>query len=471
MIARGNHEGANGSPAFRIRALVFCPKGNERALEIFKCVLAYTFGEGRQRRAAVPQHAAELLGIDGSEFRQQSAKLGIAYRGQTAMFEPGYHPRTPAIGTLRHHIVFRKREYMSLFAAAFLAATLSAQAPQGPDVLILNDGEKLLGHFVKATGGSLTFRSDALGALTVDWSKVKELQSSQKVAVIPPNVTLRLPRDAAKVTRGTLSMTDQKLQVSSGQTVPLADVGTVIDDAEFQRALEHKDGLLHGWKGGIAGGAALVEATQNSRTFNAAVNLIQQVPGEDWLAPRYRTTLDFDAVYGKLTQPGTPDVLTSIEHFDAERDFYFNPRWFGFGQAALDHNFAQGLHLQQNYGGGVGWIAMKNANQELDLKVSASYVRQDLVGVPDLNLAGATFGETFNRKLAHGMLISQDLSLVEPVNHPSDYTAAGGLHFVMPVYKRLSLTAGTVDNFLNDPPPGFKKNSFQVTTGVAYTLK
>ena len=387
------------------------------------------------------------------------------------MFEPGYNARTAAVRTLRHSLPLCKREYTILFASGLFAAALLAQAAPGPDVLILNDGEKLLGQFVKAKGGSLTFKSDALGAITVDWSKVKELQTSHRVAVIPKNVTLRLPRDEARVTRGTVSMTDQKLQVSGGQTVPLADVGNIVDDAEFQNALAHKDGLLHDWKGGLSGGAALVEATQDSRNFNAAVNLIQQVPGEDWLAPRYRTTLHFDAVYGKLTQPGTPDVVTSIEHFDAERDFYFNPRWFGFGQAALDHNFAQGLHLQQNYGGGAGWIAAKNANQELDLKVSASYVRQDLVGVPDLNLAGATFGETFNRKLAHGMLINQDLSLVEPVNHPSDYTAAGGLHFTMPVYKRLSLTAGTVDNFLNDPPPGFKKNSFQVTTGVAYTLK
>jgi hypothetical protein len=348
---------------------------------------------------------------------------------------------------------------------------LFAQAPPSPDILILNDGEKLVGHFVKATGGSLTFKSDALGAITVDWSKVKELQSSHRVAVIPKNVTLRLPRDAAKATRGTVSMADQKLQVSGAQAAPLADVGYIVDDSEFQKAEEHKDGLLHDWKGAVTGGAALVEATEDSRTFNAAVSLMQQVPGEDWLAPRYRTTVNFNAVYGKQTQPGAPEVTTSIEHFDAERDYYLNPRWFGFGQAALDHNFAQGLRLEQNYGGGLGWIAMKSPKEELDLKASASYVRQDLAGVPDLNLAGATFGETFNRKLAHGMLINQDLSLVEPVNHPSAYTAAGSLRFTMPVYKRLSLTAGTVDNLLNDPPPGFKKNSFQVTTGVSWMLK
>jgi hypothetical protein len=38
------------------------------------------------------------------------------------------------------------------------------------------------------------------------------------------------------------------------------------------------------------------------------------------------------------------------------------------------------------------------------------------------------------------------------------------------VYKRLSLAVSTLDTFLNNPPPGFKKNSFQFTTGLTYTL-
>ena len=40
----------------------------------------------------------------------------------------------------------------------------------------------------------------------------------------------------------------------------------------------------------------------------------------------------------------------------------------------------------------------------------------------------------------------------------------------LPVYKRLSVAVNTLDTFLNNPPPGFKKNSFQFTTGVTYTL-
>ena len=40
----------------------------------------------------------------------------------------------------------------------------------------------------------------------------------------------------------------------------------------------------------------------------------------------------------------------------------------------------------------------------------------------------------------------------------------------MPVFKRLSLALNALDTFLNEPPPCFKKNSFQFTTGVTYTV-
>ena len=43
------------------------------------------------------------------------------------------------------------------------------------------------------------------------WSKVKELQSSAKVAVIPKNVTLPKCSDAFSILQGTLSMQDSIL--------------------------------------------------------------------------------------------------------------------------------------------------------------------------------------------------------------------------------------------------------------------
>ena len=50
------------------------------------------------------------------------------------------------------------------------------------------------------------------------------------------------------------------------------------------------------------------------------------------------------------------------------------------------------------------------------------------------------------------------------------YSWTAGSSLIAPVYKRLGFSLAAADSFLNDPPPGFKKNSFQLTMGVNYSL-
>ena len=120
------------------------------------------------------------------------------------------------------------------------------------------------------------------------------------------------------------------------------------------------------------------------------------VPDVTWLAPRNRTTGDFSASYGKITDPAyiqpaspgpppTPATLvpettvkTSIYHGDFERDEYLTDRLYYLGALAYDHNFSQSLQLQQIYGGGIGYTIIKQPKQTLDLKALIQYERQDV---------------------------------------------------------------------------------------------
>src|SRR5580700_11744340 len=145
-------------------------------------------------------------------------------------------------------------------------AGLYGQAKPDPDILLFVDGERLTGHFVKAAGSSLTFKSDALGEITVDWSKIKELQSSAKVAVIPKNVRLRKREDAANIPQGTLSVQDQQVHLTAEppRSIPVGEADQIVDQAGFQNALSHQPGFFEAWKGAMTIGAAVVNATQDS---------------------------------------------------------------------------------------------------------------------------------------------------------------------------------------------------------------
>jgi hypothetical protein len=356
-----------------------------------------------------------------------------------------------------------------------LGSLLTASGLYAQDVLVFADGERLVGKLLRSNGTSATFKSDAVGEVTVDLSKVKELQTKEAFAVIPKGVELKRGGDISKIPEGTIAVADQKITVTPEaappQTVAVADANLLVEKGTFDQALMHNPGFFYDWGGTVTAGASLVQATQESRAFNAAINLVRTVPDEDWLRRRNRTIVVFNTVYGTLSQPNTPVVKTSIFHGSFERDEYLSPSLFGFVQAGFDHSFSQGLNLQQAYGGGLGWSVIKKPNESLDLKASMTYIHQGFTSAPNQKLVGSTFEEDYQRGLFRGIKFTEQLIVVPAWNNTDAVSAVGNALLTMPVYKRMNFSLGTTDNYLHNPPLGFKKNSFQATMGLTYSLR
>jgi hypothetical protein len=71
----------------------------------------------------------------------------------------------------------------------------------------------------------------------------------------------------------------------------------------------------------------------------------------------------------------------------------------------------------------------------------------------------------------HGIVLNEQAGITPAWNNTSAYSAFASAGLTFPVYHRFGLTLGALDNFLNDPPPGFKKNSFQFTAGATYSFQ
>jgi hypothetical protein len=85
-----------------------------------------------------------------------------------------------------------------------------SEAKSEPDVLIFTDGEKLIGHLVRSTGGEVTFKSDMAGEVSVEWTNVQELRSSQKFAVVQKDVQLHRGEADGKARHGTIAVKGQR---------------------------------------------------------------------------------------------------------------------------------------------------------------------------------------------------------------------------------------------------------------------
>ena len=394
---------------------------------------------------------------------------------------------------------------LSVVPPAFSQAAPPAPPPAAPlkppaDVLVFANGDQLTGKLERVVAGNVVFASDMAGELTIPVDKVKELRSGAQFALLrkgmPVKVRVPVPEGSVALSGGSFMVrpdTPAGVTVPAGSeiSVPAKEVGYLIAKPEFDKEIAGKHSFFQGWNGQVSGGATLVRSTTAATTLTAGLNLIRAIPFVAWLAPHNRTTVNVNEAYGKNTSPGaipqtappTPAVttLSSIFHADTERDEYFSPRFYALGDVSFDHNYAQGLQLQQVYGGGVGWTPFRNARQELDIKADVHYEKQQFItepvngttvtSTPTMNIIGSTVFESYRRNLPRRLVFTETATVLPAFNDSNAYSANGTAALAIPVFKRLSASISTTDNFLNDPAPGYRKNSYQFVTGVTYLLR
>jgi hypothetical protein len=398
---------------------------------------------------------------------------------------------------MRQVLSLRRKSVLLLLVTMPLAIACAAQdkkapaPPPAPDVLVLANGDTLHGKFVKEVGGAVTFHSDPLGDVTLPWAKIQSLHVSENVAVLSTTMKARDRRAAEAIPVGQMDATNATVtlqpsnQGAAPAPLPTKDAQYIVDQATLDKQVNHEPGFFTGWNGSATAGATIVSATQNQYTVSGAVGLVRVVPTVSWLNTRDRTSTDFAGSFGKITQPAyvnagvyTPATSTksSILHFDAERDEYFSARVYALGQTAFDHNYSQDLSLQQIYGGGIGWTALKTPKEEADLKGTMQYEKQSFIagsGDTNQNLIGSTFSASYALK-EKLVTWTQAVAYIPAWNQPHDYSASETNTFAFPAYKNFSLSVGTLDTYLNDSPstePPTKHNSFQFTMGLTYAIK
>jgi hypothetical protein len=381
--------------------------------------------------------------------------------------------------------------------------------------LTLKNGDRLTGQLLNSTGTQIKFKSDLAGEVTVAWNNVKELKSNREFAVIPKDV--KDTRDSAAVPQGAIRIEEKEIVVSPrvpekteavavpstaipstaipsraipskteerpdasnkevvvAKQIPTSRIGFIVDDTSYQSEIHRKIGWRSGWDGHIATGSTTIFSTQNSFLVAVSAALKRSVPTVGWLDPKLRTTIDLNLSVGKTTQAGDPDTYTNVYHAGAERDEYFSPRGYYLQVTSFDHDFSQGLVLQQIYGGGIGATLFKKENHEFDITADLHYEGQQFnatANVTELNLhlVGSSLTEAYTRKWGK-IRFDEKLSADIAWNNATAFSASGNSSVRMPVYKNLGFSVSVIDNFLNNPQVGYNKNSLQFSTGFALSL-
>lgn len=360
-------------------------------------------------------------------------------------------------------------------AASHLSIAQAAK-PAANDTLIFTNDEQITGELLSADSTGVSFRSPVAGDLKIPWDHVKDLKSNKSFAIIPKNQKLTRRGVSAAVPRGPVEVENKAVAINGERSVPTGEVDQVITEADFDRAVNRSPGFFGGWTGALSAGASFVRATQNSTTFTGAVSLTRSIPAVSWLPPRNRTLILYNQAYGSTSQTSLQTIKTNIFHAEAERDEYLSRRLYILGDVAFDHNFSQGLDLQQQYGGGFGYTILKSAVQEFDIKADVHYEKQQFFAVPPSparsnNLIGSTFGENYFRKLPHTIVLTEFASVSPAWNDTNAYSATLGANLVFPIYRGFAFNVGATDDYLNNAVTPFKKNSTTFTSSITYSFQ
>ena len=367
-----------------------------------------------------------------------------------------------------------------------VARGVAQTAKAAPDTIVFTNGDQLSGTLERATGDSFVFKSDMAGEITVSADKIKTLTAGGKFVALRKNeIITRTSKQPGTITYADSVVNVASTASTSSESVPVKDLAYLIDGKTFNQEVTSNPGFLHGWSGSLTGGVNDVASAISSQSYSAAVNLIRAIPSVPFLPPRTRTTFNLLETYGKISSPVLPPpqpppaiplpnqvVKTNIFHTDAEHDKYFNSRLYVLGDLSYDHNYAQGLNLQQIYGVGVGYTVFQTAVQELDVKADVHYEKQNFTppGI-NQNLIGSSFSEAYHRILPAKIVFTESGTFIPAWNHPSIYSAIFDAGLTIPAYKRLSVSLSAEDNYLSNPVFGYQANSFQFITGITYALK
>ena len=234
------------------------------------------------------------------------------------------------------------------------------------DQIVLTNGDRLTGVIETSDGKTLVIKTEFAGEVTVQWSAVQDITSSQNMHVV---------LNDGKTLAGKITTSDGNLQCRYGEcgtvTEPKASVSKLMGEAQqaaYEKTLH--PGLLEGWQGGANVGFGLTRG--NSETKNLALAFTA-----DRKTLHDKLSLYTNSIYATNDALGaTPSTTANAVQGGARYDHDFTPRLFGYVGADFQTDALQTLDLRSVFGGGLGWHAIKNDRTTLDLLAGLDYTRE-----------------------------------------------------------------------------------------------
>jgi putative salt-induced outer membrane protein YdiY len=323
------------------------------------------------------------------------------------------------------------------------------------DQVVLKNGDRVTGKVVKKDQGSLTFKSNVFGAVTIPWGEVVELNSEDPVTVVLPD---------GKSVIGKVATSDGRLRVVNQASTESAMIGEVssIRDAAEQRSFERLQhpGPLNLWAGRADVGISIASGNSQSTTSAISMAAVRETHSD-------KTGIHFTEIYarGKNAQgikTTTADAIRGGWAYDRK----LNSRAFLNLLNDYEYDSFQDLDLRFVLGGGAGYAAARGERLQLDLVGGADYNREKYGAPLTRQSAEAYWGNNLAFKVAKATTLTQNFRMFNNLSDTGEYRMNFDAGTSTQLLKWLGWHITASDRYLSNPLAGRKSNDILLTTGL-----
>jgi YD repeat-containing protein len=360
-----------------------------------------------------------------------------------------------------------------LMTMALLSPSLFA------DQVSLKNGDRLTGAIVKSDAKTLVIKTEAAGDVTIQWSAIDAITSTQPLHVGLAGGQMIVGPVATR--DGQILVTTQAAGVVSTSKDSVQVIRSDSEQAAYDAAMERLQHPHLGdfWSGTLDTGLSLTRGNSATLSYNLAGRAVRQTD-------RDKITVYTTAVYGKNNTTSPGQVIAHQITGGVRGDVNFRARWFAFAATDFDSNALQHLDLQNVVDGGIGGHLIKTKNTQFDIFAGAGY-NQEFFGAYTLlnpappppalafpavtqRNAEANAGEQFDTRLGGRSTFSETFNYFPNLTGPSGHRYTFNSVVSTAISKWLGWQFSLNDNFLSNPPFGIKRNDVILSTGLRLTF-
>ena len=344
-------------------------------------------------------------------------------------------------------MIMHRKILVIAFALVFCVQSVHA------DEITFTNGDRLTGKITHLVEGKMLFKSDAIGDVTIDISKIKTFSTDDPIAVHLKDENVLLQK--------IVSAEPGKFGIEGAGSIKAQNFElTSISSINPPPKPDPK------WTGNLSAGLTSTHGNTKSESMSGSFNMSKRAHND-----RTQVSADYAKTKQENKTTGTEDTTEDWWRSKAKYDYFFSKKFFGYVDGRYEKDAIAELDRRMIIGGGAGyqWIETEDLSFSTEFGLASLYEKFD--NQTDSNSevsfqAGYNFGKTLmkNVKFIH------DLTYYPSTEQVSDYfltsTAEIRAHFTSTMFT----TFKVIFDYDATPAIGSHKTDTKYLFGVGYNF-